>query len=45
MYTCNNGSSSLLKYHKKGEFECYESCDLILGLIGKMYIINGYEYG
>ena len=35
MYTCNTGSSSLFKYHKKGEFECYESCDLILGLIGK----------
>ena len=43
MYTCNTGSSSLFKYHKKGEFECYESCDLFVGIIRKMYIINGYE--
>ena len=31
MHTCNTGSSSLFKYHKKGEFEYNESCDLILG--------------
>ena len=43
MHTCNTGSSSLFKYHKKGEFECYESCDLFVGIIRKMYIINGYE--